>query len=149
MSVLCRCDDSIITSPPRPPSPPDGPPRGTNFSRRKAMQPLPPSPAFTRILASSINICPSQSTESSTLHSPIQDVSESIGKSRVPCVSILRRGMRSIPPRAAVPSRFNGGGTRVGVGTTDVDRFTRKEAHHQSPNKTPPPPSHHPHPYGS
>src|SRR6185312_10768551 len=83
-SVLCRCDDSIITSPPRPPSPPDGPPRGTNFSRRKAMQPLPPSPAFTRILASSINICPSQSTESSTLHSRIQDVSKSIGKSRVP-----------------------------------------------------------------
>ena len=33
-----------------------GPPRGTYFSRRKARQPLPPSPAFTRILASSINI---------------------------------------------------------------------------------------------
>src|ERR1700751_686033 len=55
-SVLCRSLDSITTSPPRPPSPPEGPPRGTNFSRRKAMQPLPPSPAFTRILASSINI---------------------------------------------------------------------------------------------
>src|ERR1700722_4864325 len=46
----------MITSPPRPPSPPEGPPRGTNFSRRKATQPLPPSPAFTRILASSMNI---------------------------------------------------------------------------------------------
>src|SRR5579863_3281182 len=46
----------MITSPPLPPSPPEGPPRGTNFSRRKAMQPLPPSPAFTRILASSTNI---------------------------------------------------------------------------------------------
>src|SRR5208337_3147414 len=55
-SVLWRSLDSITTSPPRPPSPPDGPPRGTNFSRRKAMQPLPPSPAFTRILASSINM---------------------------------------------------------------------------------------------
>src|ERR1035438_6199932 len=44
------------TSPPRPPSPPLGPPCGTYFSRRKAMQPLPPSPAFTRILTSSINI---------------------------------------------------------------------------------------------
>src|SRR5271156_5971048 len=43
-------------SPPWPPSPPEGPPLGTNFSRRKAMQPLPPSPAFNRILASSINI---------------------------------------------------------------------------------------------
>ena len=44
------------TSPPRPPSPPLGPPRGTNFSRRNARQPLPPSPAFTRILTSSINM---------------------------------------------------------------------------------------------
>src|SRR5262249_30277931 len=42
-------------SPPLPPSPPEGPPRGTNFSRRKATQPLPPSPAFTRIVASSMN----------------------------------------------------------------------------------------------
>ncbi len=46
----------MMTSPPRPPSPPEGPPRGTNFSRRKAMQPLPPSPAFTRIFASSMNM---------------------------------------------------------------------------------------------
>src|SRR5664279_763722 len=53
--VLWRSLDSITTSPPWPPSPPDGPPRGTNFSRRKAMQPLPPSPAFTRIFASSTN----------------------------------------------------------------------------------------------
>ena len=39
-----------------PATPPEGPPRGTNFSRRKAMQPFPPSPAFTRIFASSMNI---------------------------------------------------------------------------------------------
>src|SRR4051794_10893395 len=38
---------------PSPPSPPDGPPLGTNFSRRKAIAPLPPAPAFTRIVASS------------------------------------------------------------------------------------------------
>src|SRR6202044_846670 len=44
------------TSPPRPPSPPLGPPRGTYFSRRKARQPLPPSPALTRMRTSSINI---------------------------------------------------------------------------------------------
>src|SRR6266849_10317166 len=55
-SVLWRSLDSIQMSPPRPPSPPEGPPRGTYFSRRNAMQPLPPSPAFTRILASSINM---------------------------------------------------------------------------------------------
>src|SRR5438132_586555 len=42
--------------PPWPPSPPEGPPRGTYFSRRKATQPLPPSPAFTKILASSTNM---------------------------------------------------------------------------------------------
>src|SRR5689334_11565714 len=46
----------MTMSPPLPPSPPEGPPRGTNFSRRKAMQPLPPSPAFTLIFASSINM---------------------------------------------------------------------------------------------
>src|SRR5947209_5377745 len=39
--------------PPAPPSPPDGPPRGTYFSRRKAMQPLPPRPARTWTVASS------------------------------------------------------------------------------------------------
>src|SRR5215469_11044913 len=55
-SVLWRSLDSMTTSPPLPPSPPEGPPRGTNFSRRNAMQPLPPSPALTRILASSMNI---------------------------------------------------------------------------------------------
>src|SRR5215470_15598742 len=55
-SVLWRSLDSMITSPPLPPSPPEGPPRGTNFSLRKATQPLPPSPALTRIFASSMNI---------------------------------------------------------------------------------------------
>src|SRR5207248_10942146 len=42
-------------SPPLPPSPPEGPPRGTNFSRRNATAPAPPSPAFTKISASSMN----------------------------------------------------------------------------------------------
>src|SRR6478735_11529560 len=55
-SVLCRSLDSITMSPLRPPSPPEGPPRGTNFSRRKAMHPLPPSPALIRMIASSINM---------------------------------------------------------------------------------------------
>src|SRR6476469_6458935 len=54
-SVLWRSLDSIITSPPRPPSPPEGPPRGTYFSRRNARQPLPPSPALMRMRASSRN----------------------------------------------------------------------------------------------
>src|SRR5437660_1469290 len=47
---------TITMSPPRPPSPPLGPPRGTYFSRRNARHPLPPSPAFTVILASSTSI---------------------------------------------------------------------------------------------
>src|SRR3954462_3186422 len=55
-SVLWRSLDSMMMSPPLPPSPPDGPPRGTNFSLRKARQPLPPSPALIRIIASSMNI---------------------------------------------------------------------------------------------
>src|SRR4051812_49361628 len=55
-SVLWRSLDSMMMSPPRPPSPPLGPPRGTNFSLRKAMHPLPPPPAAMRIVASSMNI---------------------------------------------------------------------------------------------
>src|SRR4030095_11060194 len=43
------------TLPPRPPSPPSGPPLGMNFSRRNEAQPLPPSPATTSIVASSMN----------------------------------------------------------------------------------------------
>src|ERR1017187_7632315 len=57
LSSVFSCSSATrTTSPPRPPSPPLGPPRGTYFSRRKARQPLPPSPAFTRIRASSMNI---------------------------------------------------------------------------------------------
>src|SRR5690554_7490140 len=41
--------------PPSPPSPPSGPPLGMNFSRRKLMQPLPPSPALTVMDTSSTN----------------------------------------------------------------------------------------------
>ena len=43
------------TLPPLPPFPPYGPPRGQNFSRRKATMPLPPSPACTLIVVSSIS----------------------------------------------------------------------------------------------
>src|SRR5437879_4287338 len=53
--------------PPRPPSPPEGPPRGTYFSRRNATQPFPPSPAFTEIFASSTNILHSSLDSSSVL----------------------------------------------------------------------------------
>src|SRR2546423_13966814 len=42
--------------PPLPPSPPSGPPRGTNFSRRKLMQPSPPRPASTSMVTRSTNI---------------------------------------------------------------------------------------------
>ena len=43
------------TSPPPPPSPPAGPPRGTYFSRRNAIEPSPPRPASTWIVARSEN----------------------------------------------------------------------------------------------
>src|SRR5882672_7857682 len=46
---------SAQTLPPRPPSPPFGPPNGMNFSRLKLMQPAPPSPAAMSIVASSTN----------------------------------------------------------------------------------------------
>ena len=45
----------INMEPPSPPSPPSGPPSGTYFSLLKLRQPLPPLPAFTKILVSSIN----------------------------------------------------------------------------------------------
>src|SRR5690606_22698691 len=41
--------------PPRPPSPPSGPPFGMNFSRRNDATPLPPLPAVTSMVASSMN----------------------------------------------------------------------------------------------
>src|SRR5919108_287596 len=47
---------SRTTSPPRPASPPSGPPFGTYFSRRKLSAPWPPRPASTRIRALSLNI---------------------------------------------------------------------------------------------
>src|SRR6202142_752902 len=43
-------------APPRPPSPPLGPPQGSYFSRRKEMQPLPPSPAEAFMMHSSTNM---------------------------------------------------------------------------------------------
>src|SRR5437899_8735553 len=55
MSVLRPATQSAITSPPRPPSPPLGPPNSMNFSRRNATQPLPPSPERTYTLAWSRN----------------------------------------------------------------------------------------------
>src|SRR5579871_1666709 len=45
-----------MTLPPRPPSPPLGPPCGTNFSVRKVAMPLPPLPAAASISTSSTNI---------------------------------------------------------------------------------------------
>src|SRR5581483_6609813 len=44
-----------ITSPPRPPLPPSGPPSGLNFSRWIEAQPLPPLPAWTCSVARSAN----------------------------------------------------------------------------------------------
>ena len=46
---------SKIISPPFPPLPPSGPPNSIYFSLLKLKQPSPPSPLFTKILASSIN----------------------------------------------------------------------------------------------
>src|SRR4029453_2856687 len=54
---VLRFDCAVTyTDPPEPPSPPLGPPRGTNFSRRKLMAPRPPWPAATWISTSSTNM---------------------------------------------------------------------------------------------
>src|SRR5471030_1084081 len=55
MRVLVLGLARMNTEPPSPPSPPLGPPRGTNFSRRKAKQPRPPSPASMWMSTSSTN----------------------------------------------------------------------------------------------
>src|SRR5690348_6303 len=55
ISVLRPSSATSQTEPPWPPSPPLGPPNGMNFSRRKLTQPLPPSPAWTLMIASSTN----------------------------------------------------------------------------------------------
>src|SRR5262249_2404259 len=49
---------SMITSPPRPPFPPSGPPSGLNFSRRTEAQPCPPPPPFTRRFPGSATSAP-------------------------------------------------------------------------------------------
>src|SRR5512137_2352749 len=54
-SVESPLSASMMTSPPRPPSPPFGPPNGTNFSRRNDTHPAPPSPERTNIFTSSTN----------------------------------------------------------------------------------------------
>ena len=51
------------TLPPRPPSPPSGPPIGVRHSLRKDVQPDPPVPPSTRIIARSINIVQLQLNE--------------------------------------------------------------------------------------
>src|ERR1041384_7544286 len=56
MRVLVCGLATTNTDPPRPPSPPLGPPRGTNFSRRNARHPAPPCPASTWMSTSSTNI---------------------------------------------------------------------------------------------
>src|SRR6185503_20168749 len=55
MSVLVCALATTKIEPPLPPSPPLGPPRGTNFSRRKARQPRPPAPASMCMSTSSTN----------------------------------------------------------------------------------------------
>src|SRR4029079_10479692 len=56
MRVLVWGLATTKTDPPWPPSPPLGPPRGTNFSRRNARHPRPPLPASTWMSTSSTNI---------------------------------------------------------------------------------------------
>src|SRR6516164_3138491 len=54
-SVAMPGSTSKMTSPPRPPFPPSGPPSGLNFSRCTDAQPCPPSPALTVTVTWSAN----------------------------------------------------------------------------------------------
>src|SRR5215469_14932300 len=83
--------------PPCPPSPPDGPPLGTYFSRRNATQPFPPSPPLTNIFASSTN------TALFTFH-PTGDC----GTAQYPQTSIPPQGWLGAPlvARAFFPHRL-------------------------------------------
>src|SRR5436190_17716613 len=79
MSVLVCGLATMKTDPPWPPSPPLGPPRGTNFSRRNARHPRPPSPAATWILTSSTNIAiwqPGQSSGQSRTQGPVYPITK-------------------------------------------------------------------------
>src|SRR5688500_886420 len=55
-----------MTSPPRPPLPPSGPPSGLNFSRCTEEQPWPPSPAATCSTTSSTNVVKAASSSVSS-----------------------------------------------------------------------------------
>src|SRR6266850_2150162 len=83
--------------PPLPPSPPEGPPRGTYFSRRKATQPLPPLPAFKNILASSTNTRVRLQKKDNTSELPVGRSSELHEKAPGLCwaVDALKRKTRS------------------------------------------------------
>src|SRR5512138_1970746 len=54
-SVFTLRSATAYTVPPRPPSPPLGPPLGMYFSLRNAAMPSPPLPACTSMMASSMN----------------------------------------------------------------------------------------------
>src|SRR5262245_14397419 len=79
MRVLTCALATTHTDPPWPPSPPLGPPRGTNFSRRKARHPRPPFPAATWMSTSSTNIqlASRRSSELVNMHSPFHHFANS------------------------------------------------------------------------
>ena len=92
----------MTTSPPRPPSPPLGPPRGTYFSRRNARQPLPPSPALTRILTSSINIAEKEKRPLGVTPAAADSLPEKVIELRYGCGSACASNVDELAHAAAV-----------------------------------------------
>src|SRR5215475_13749083 len=84
--------------PPLPRSPPLGPPRGTYFSRRNATQPLPPSPAFTKIFASSTNTAGELRTPRKKCVPRINEARESVLQLKL----VRRRNDANKPPATAL-----------------------------------------------
>src|ERR1700687_999772 len=140
-----------MTFPPRPPFPPSGPPRGTNFSRRKLRAPAPPSPPLTKILTRSVNI---RSTPSASLPAassepgqpgrpglPVLDRLDGLredGAFLAPVTGPLeadhavdKREQRVIPPHADVGSGEDRGASLTKKDGAGADRPARAGLHSQ------------------
>src|SRR5205814_2123730 len=104
-SVVSRSLVCKTMSPPFPPSPPDGPPRGAYFSRRNATAPGPPSPALTWISASSMNCMVDQPA------SPGMRARDASQRAR----SRRHRQSAAVPPRTSLRLRARLRGENVHV----------------------------------
>src|SRR6185436_19209133 len=117
MRVLMCGLATTKTEPPCPSSPPLGPPRGTNFSRRNARQPRPPWPASTWMSTSSTKMRLLQGENADhTAARPVilePDASRGLGENRV--VFAEPRVQPCLEPAAALPHDDRAAGHHVAI----------------------------------